>query len=130
MAGTHGADSGLFLQFALGVPVGDARRNAHPTAPGALGPFGGLEWTLLLLQMVPHWQVLVALFSFPAAGLHITQIIGQIQLIFSLVWRSGLWLFRWRHLSHWWQMPGALMAVNTEAALPRYPDEPGVRAGW
>lgn len=29
-----------------------------------------------------------------------------------------------------WQPPGTLMAVHTEAALPRYPDQPWVGAGW
>lgn len=29
-----------------------------------------------------------------------------------------------------WEPPGALMAVHTEAALPGYPDQPWVGAGW
>lgn len=49
----YGTDSRLSLQLALRVLVGDARRNAHPTASGALGPVSGLDWTLLL-QMAPH----------------------------------------------------------------------------
>lgn len=33
------------------------------------------------------------------------------------------------HLMLRWEAPGALMAVHTEAALPRYPDQPRVGAG-
>lgn len=29
-----------------------------------------------------------------------------------------------------WEPPGVLMAVHTEAALPGYPDQPWVGAGW
>lgn len=54
MAGPHGADSRLSLQLALWVLVGYSRRYAHPTATGALGPVSGLDWTLLLLQVLPH----------------------------------------------------------------------------
>lgn len=44
-----GADSGLSLQLALWVLVGDPRRNAHSTAARALGPLGGLDQTLPVL---------------------------------------------------------------------------------
>lgn len=52
-----GADSGLPLQLALWVLVGDSRRNAHSTAARALGPLGGLDQTLPVLQVVPHCQM-------------------------------------------------------------------------
>lgn len=48
VARPHGTDSRFSLQFALRVFVGDARRNAYPTAAGALGPVSGLDGTLLL----------------------------------------------------------------------------------
>lgn len=54
MAWPYRTDSCFSLQLALRILVGDARRNAHPTAAGALGPVSDLDWALLLLQMVPH----------------------------------------------------------------------------
>lgn len=75
VARPYGADSRLLLQLALRVFIGDARRNTHPTAAGALGPLGGLDWTLLLLQVVPCRQVFVAMFTLPAAGLDIYKLI-------------------------------------------------------
>lgn len=57
VARPNGADSGLPLQLALWVLVCDSRRNAHSTAAGALGPLGGLDWTLPVLQVVPLCQM-------------------------------------------------------------------------
>lgn len=54
VAWPYGADSCLSLQLALGILVGNTRGNAHPTAAGALGPIGDLDWTFPLLQVVPH----------------------------------------------------------------------------
>lgn len=51
-----GADSGLPLQLALWVLVGDSGRNAHSTAARALGPLGGLDQTLSVLHVVPRCQ--------------------------------------------------------------------------
>lgn len=130
MAWSYGTYSCFSLQLALRVFVGDAGRHAHPTAAGALGPVGGLGHTLVL-QVVPHWQVFVAVFVLPAVGLAVYQLVTQHQLIPRLVRdgvKSGL-VFRWvRHLMFRWQAPDALMAVHTEAALSWHPDQPWVRA--
>lgn len=138
MAWPYRTDSRLSLQLALRILVGDARRNAHPTAAGTLGPVSDLDWALLLLQMVPHRQVLVAMFTLPAAGLHICELIDQlivrlvrIRLVRSrMVLASGQLLLWWKHLMLRWELPGALMAVHAEAALPGYPDQLWVWAGW
>lgn len=53
MARPYGTYSHLSLQLAERVLVGDSRRHTHPTAARALGPVSGLDWTLLLLQVVP-----------------------------------------------------------------------------
>lgn len=134
VARPYGADPRFPLQLALRVLVGDTRGNAHPTGPGALGPVGGLEGTLLL-QAVPHGQVFVAVFTLPAAMLDVCKLVGEHQLIFSvvrcrMVLRSGQVVLWWRNRVLRWKVPGALMAVDTEAALPGYPDQPWVGAGW
>lgn len=133
VARSYGADSRLPLQLALRVVIGDTGRNAHPTATRALGPFSGLDGTFLVLQVVPHREVFVAVFTLPAAGLDLYKLIDQ--RIFRLlrnrmVLRAGQVLLRWRHLMLRRKPPGVLMAIHAEAALAGYPDQPWVGAGW
>lgn len=83
VAGPYGADSGLPLQLALKVSVGDPGGNTHPTAAGALGPVSSLEWTRLLLQLFPLRQVFVSMLILPAVG----ELVGEDQLILCLMRR-------------------------------------------
>lgn len=90
-----------------------------------MGPVRCLDNTIQ--RILPYRQVLVALFILPAlASLH--QLIAQCVIRLVLVWmRFGLcWLAM---LLGGGKVPGTLVAVHSEAALPWHPDQLGVGAG-
>lgn len=136
-AGPNVAQACLLDQLTPSVVIGDARRNAHPTGPGTLGPGGDLNHTLIP-QLTPDGQVLISMWFVPFAS-NFQQLIAQGAFLLvgfvrvQLPVRFGIRLsvriarvgyegvgsvsrrqgsaVRWGHNS------GSLMAVDAETAL-------------
>lgn len=83
-AGPNVAQACLLDQLTPGIVIGNTRGNAHPTAPGALGPGSGLNHTLVS-HLPPGCQVLVSTGLVPLAP-QLHQLVAQgVFLLFGFV---------------------------------------------
>lgn len=144
------AQARLLGQLTPGIVIGNTRGDAHPTAPGTLGPGSSLNHTLIS-HLPPGRQVLVSTWLVPLAP-HLHQLVAKgVLLLFGLVgvqlpvrFRVRLWVrvswvgdegvkrVGWRlgsavHRRHHGR---PLVAVDAQAALARHLDQVWRRTGW
>lgn len=74
-AGPNVAQTRLLDQLTASIVIGNTRGNAHPTAPGTLGPGSGLNHTLIS-HLPPGRQVLVSTWLVPLAS-HLHQLVAH-----------------------------------------------------
>lgn len=78
------AQARLLDQLAASIVIGNTRRNAHPTAPGTLGPGSSLNHTLIS-HLSPCREVIVSTWLVPLAS-HLHQLVAQnVLLLFGFV---------------------------------------------
>lgn len=142
-AGPNVAQTRLLDQLTASVVIGNTRGDAHPTAPGTLGPGSGLNHTLIS-HLPPGRQVLVSTRFVPLAP-HFHQLVAQrVLVLFGFVGVQlpvRFWIRLWvgvgrvgdegvRWVSgdlgsavHRGHDGGSLMAVDAEAALAWHLDQ-------
>lgn len=149
-AGPNVAQARLLDHFTLSIVICNTRRNAHPTAPGTLGPGSGLNHALITC-LLPGCQVLVSTGLAPLASRFHQFVAKGILLLFVFVnvklpvrFRKRLWVgIHW--VGNEWRVRresgmlgsaihrrhdcGSLVAVDAEAALPGHLDQLRGRAG-
>lgn len=149
-AGPNVAQARLLDHLTVSIVICNARRNAHPTAPGTLGPGSGLNHALITC-LLPGCQVLVSTWLAPlASGFH--QFVAKGILLLFVFVSVKLPVRLWKSLRvgiHWVGNErrvrrvsgrlgsaiyrghdcGSLVAVDAEAALAGHLDQLRGRAG-